>query len=42
MDAPADCKATPQVCLENNRNSFAPDGHIQALLKSGILLRSGN
>ena len=33
--APPDFKLLPYVCLENNRNPTAPDGSIQAILKSG-------
>ena len=32
--APPDFKLLPYVCLENNRNPTAPDGSIQAILKS--------
>ena len=33
--APPDFKLLPYVCLENNRNPIAPDGSIQAIMKSG-------
>jgi hypothetical protein len=33
--APPGFKLMPYVCLENNRNPIAADGHIQAILKSG-------
>jgi hypothetical protein len=33
--APPDFKLMPYVCLENNRNPIAADGHIQAILKGG-------
>jgi hypothetical protein len=33
--APPDFKLMPYVCLENNRNPIAADGHIQAVLKGG-------